>query len=571
MPNIKHQIAPGANLKSSAVFNANTLHAIEAGTIVAANIADNAITTNKILDNAVTSTKILNANVTSEKLAEGITQIPASYVIYYKAPTYYARNGATGVIDYSGTDATTVIQNAENAADDTGGVIYLKGVQLPSAVVLSSNVVVIEEYQGIITKYRETSNEGFYVKWFTDEGYGQNIDTPRGLYNNNKTFITYQGYLQNIYAIMYDHNRKLWSEPVYVADNPLSNDDHGAPMIQADNEGYLHIFYGHHTSSSIQHMKSTYAWDISAWTSATAVSGLGSASYGAILKANDNSFYLFARMTDVGKISYVRSTNNMATFGSPVVFVDMGYPSFAAYPSGYAYDSTNNRFFITWYLWDYGDSKNENIYGIWLDLDNGHVYAADGTDYGTLLDKTEADAGYARILDSGVNWAYFPRVHLSGNSIYILYTLGTTYPSWQDVTGWRAKFTRWTGSAWATAVNIINSASENEDFVIDGSTIKAYIILTEPSQLKNRFLDWLAEYSSTDSGATWNLTKVIMYGGETSEGAVYGVDLIQDYNSELMFIFTEHISFLKIINDYKVKLHMYAWGNGGFVYRKITP
>jgi len=419
----------------------------------------------------------------------------------------------------------------------------------------------------------DTLNTGAYEKWFVDDGFGQEgLNEPRGIFHDNKTFIVYQRYDLKIYAIMYDHQTKTWANPVYVADNALVNDEQGAPFMQADNNGYLHVFFGHHTSSSIHHKKSIYPWDINAWGLDSPITGLGSATYGFIFKTNDNSFYLISRMPDAGKISYVRSTDNMATWSSAVTFVDMGLPGFAAYPSGIAYDSANNRVFVVWYLYDYVDGKNENIYGIWLNFDNGHVYAADGTDYNTFIDKAEADAGQAMILDSGINWAYWGRVHIepSTGSIYVMYTLGSRYASWMNVTGFRAQFKRWTGTSWSTSVNIPgDTASESEDFTIAGSTLKAYVLTTEPSQLKNRFLNWLVEYTSTNYGSSWTLTKIIIYGGETSEGAIYGVDIIQDYNSELKFIFTEHISFMKVTNNYGAKLHMYAWGDDGFVYRNI--
>jgi hypothetical protein len=51
-------------------------------------------------------------------------QTEASYIIFTDGTTIYARNGTTGAIDYSGTDASTVIQSAINAL--TNGVIFLK-------------------------------------------------------------------------------------------------------------------------------------------------------------------------------------------------------------------------------------------------------------------------------------------------------------------------------------------------------------------------------------------------------------------------------------------------------------
>lgn len=49
----------------------------------------------------------------------------ANYNIYKSGSTYYAKNGLTKTIDYSGSDAATVIQNAVNASN--GGVFQLGG------------------------------------------------------------------------------------------------------------------------------------------------------------------------------------------------------------------------------------------------------------------------------------------------------------------------------------------------------------------------------------------------------------------------------------------------------------
>src|SRR5207247_2837823 len=54
----------------------------------------------------------------------GVQLSTASYVIYYQNK-FYAQNGSTGRIDYSGTDAATIIQAAINALPN-GGLIVLR-------------------------------------------------------------------------------------------------------------------------------------------------------------------------------------------------------------------------------------------------------------------------------------------------------------------------------------------------------------------------------------------------------------------------------------------------------------
>ena len=66
---------------------------------------------------------IVGMTVTSEAVIA-----PASYVIYKDGTTYYSQNGQTGVNDYSGTNAVTVIQSTINALT-SGGKIFLKAAE----------------------------------------------------------------------------------------------------------------------------------------------------------------------------------------------------------------------------------------------------------------------------------------------------------------------------------------------------------------------------------------------------------------------------------------------------------
>jgi hypothetical protein len=57
--------------------------------------------------------------------------IPATYVIWQNGSTFLARNGKTGNDDYSGTDATAVIQSAINALPSNGGLTFIKAGTYP--------------------------------------------------------------------------------------------------------------------------------------------------------------------------------------------------------------------------------------------------------------------------------------------------------------------------------------------------------------------------------------------------------------------------------------------------------
>lgn len=81
---------------------------------------------------------------TTTTLEEGSLVETASYVVWVDGTTYYAKNGRTGAIDFSGTDASTVIQAAIDAI--TSGLIFFKtGTYLcGSAIVINKPYIDFE-------------------------------------------------------------------------------------------------------------------------------------------------------------------------------------------------------------------------------------------------------------------------------------------------------------------------------------------------------------------------------------------------------------------------------------------
>jgi len=78
---------------------------------------------------------------------------PASYIIDKSGDTYRALNGTTGKIDYSGTDAASVIQLAINALGTTGGKIFIRaGTYLISSPISISVPLTMEGETGTILK-----------------------------------------------------------------------------------------------------------------------------------------------------------------------------------------------------------------------------------------------------------------------------------------------------------------------------------------------------------------------------------------------------------------------------------
>jgi hypothetical protein len=115
-------------------------------------------------------------------------QTEASYVIFTDGTTIYARNGTTGAIDYSGTDASTVIQAAINALA-SGGKIFIKAAtyNVDSDIIIAYNKTVIE-------------GEGIYATLFNCTGSAHDVFSIDGKsfcriahlgINGNREIISY--------------------------------------------------------------------------------------------------------------------------------------------------------------------------------------------------------------------------------------------------------------------------------------------------------------------------------------------------------------------------------------------
>jgi len=68
----------------------------------------------------------------------------ASYIVFTDGSKYYAKNGSTGMIEYSGTDASSVIQYAIDKTNASGGgIVHLRAgrYNLSSSIVMKSGVI----------------------------------------------------------------------------------------------------------------------------------------------------------------------------------------------------------------------------------------------------------------------------------------------------------------------------------------------------------------------------------------------------------------------------------------------
>src|SRR5260370_7688646 len=87
--------------------------------------------------------------------SQGTIIATASYVISHQK-IFYAQNGNTGQIDYSGTDATTVIQSAVNALADGALVFIRRGIYLlTGSVVLTQHIHLLRHHLALLKSEHE--------------------------------------------------------------------------------------------------------------------------------------------------------------------------------------------------------------------------------------------------------------------------------------------------------------------------------------------------------------------------------------------------------------------------------
>jgi len=115
----------------------------------------------------------------------------ASYIIFKKGNVIYAKNGETGAIEFSGTDASTVIQNAIDNL--TSGRTWKEKVVLRGSFTLSDTITIpsytILDMSGSYLKLDDNVNKNM----ITTENYANYVDIIGGILDGNKNNNSDQG------------------------------------------------------------------------------------------------------------------------------------------------------------------------------------------------------------------------------------------------------------------------------------------------------------------------------------------------------------------------------------------
>lgn len=153
-------------------------------------------------------------------------------------------------------------------------------------------------------------------------------------------YITYQGHLTDPYVASYNLKSKQWDGSYKAGHSTLSKgerkiDSHGRPIIEVDNQGYIHIVFGGHggeredglnpfsidtphAGGRMKHVVSTKPNDLSKFIEKDDISPF--ASYTRSYKMGNGDIYFFTRAgTHKSPWVYYKMKSGSQTFEAPVV------------------------------------------------------------------------------------------------------------------------------------------------------------------------------------------------------------------------------------------------------------
>lgn len=224
------------------------------------------------------------------------------------------------------------------------------------------------------------------------------VNGPHGVYDpvTDRTFIAYLGFERDLYVTYYDHQTGQTATPVEVGVYPIADDDnHGAPAVAIDLDGYLHVVWGSHNTTH-RHSKSTTPRSIAAWTTQTLTTA-GTYPHLAVHPASGHIYIVDRAGTTHGSAfpahefaSLRVSTDGGSTFSAAAAIIDTtGAPETHCdvylMGAGFGDDGLLHLSWLTARGSSHDDTRRD-IYHAAYDPDTATMKAADGTDLGATVD-----------------------------------------------------------------------------------------------------------------------------------------------------------------------------------------
>ena len=381
-------------------------------------------------------------------------------------------------------------------------------------------------------------NYGGGVKWFEDNGMTSPLypaNKPRDMRHNDVTYIVWQGADLDPYIKAYNHTSATWSNTYEVGDSPLTADDHGGPCMTIDNQSYIHVFYGVHTSE-IKHAKSTNPEDISAWTAKSDITyGNNLQSYPTAMTDDDGIIWLFFRKQHTPSTNdhpqvYTTSNDRGESWdASYTTYIDPIGDSWFNYLNIDDHFSDNDTVSFAWHTWKSGVGGYD-VYFAYFNITDRHVYNITGYDFGVSLSNAEAANCLAE--DTGSDELRAPNVFIdeSNSYPYVLYNKDNASGVWLHMLWWN-------GTGWENLdCNYQVERLCGKLLVIHSSTdIEGYFVNTGSNELDQDGGD-LERYDW--DGTDWTYNDTIMT--EAASGKALNNPSPVINGTDIQFIFAQH-------------------------------
>ena len=353
---------------------------------------------------------------------------------------------------------------------------------------------------------------------------------PSGCYYNNKTYVTWQGGYNPMHYFVncFDHNTREWGIPFDLGVCYTSSEAHGWPAIVMTSDHKILVAYNTHASAHTR--RSTNAEDITSFDSA--LSPCAYANHHKFAVDSSGDIHMVVSYGDDHPtnryVSHRKSTDNGTTWSTQQIILDAGTAN-KFYTGNIEIDTTNNRLHITFINNDGAGFYNQ--YHAYLNLSDSKMYNISGTDLGTTVSLTEADAS-CRIYNSGVYECYMAAMHLDSNGYPHLIYSGAESGSNNTY------YMKWSGSAWTSPSIISSMYNDNylyHDFIVNSSSdIEAFLVIPHTSGLGEGgdMEKWLF------NGSTWSKDSTIKTASDA--GIELGYPSVpMDFNTDLKLIYWE--------------------------------
>jgi hypothetical protein len=421
------------------------------------------------------------------------------------------------------------------------------------------------------------------TNYFAENGFSNAVDPlqhPCAQHFNGRTYLAYQGPLEDAYVCVYDHVTKSWEGPALAGVSHMGKpgseqkkvDNHGRPALIIDDDGYVHLAFGGHGGHAAlgdnpfgvasgrgeqTHVVTERAEDISSWEVQDNVSKRGT--YSQFVKMDDGEIFLFYRHGG-HKSDWViqRSVDSGKTFTAAEPYLKHNLrPNVPGVHDSWYMWFTRLKDGVVGCMYVYhlcGETDHQptryNVYYMAWDTDQGRWTNAAGDSLQMPLTRPDADR-QTLVFDSGGERCNHCvcKTDSRGNP-HVLFRYGPTG---------RVHHTRWEDGAWTVPVGITDTLNRQDGDMILESSGGIRVIMHGDREGGGGEVAW---WRSDDGGVSWSQEQVVL---ESDRMRYHLSALVHDAHPEGQIVIYEIDP--EATDEYR---KLYLWGNGGIVQRETV-